>query len=191
MYYYAMSGDRYYIHDQHSTHFLTFTVVEWTDIFTRPVYKHIITDSLNYCVGRKGLEVFAWVLMTNHMHLVCRVNPPFTLSDFMRDFKKYTSKQIINAIEQNAESRRDWLLHRFSIAAVLTRRAKMYKVWTDDNHAIYLEDKVPLFQKIDYVHNNPVKQEIVDEAHHYCFSSACDYAGSHRGLVKLSILKRH
>ena len=85
-----MSADRYYIKDQHGTYFLTFTVVEWTDVFTKPAYKQIITSALNYCTDNKGLKVYAWVLMTNHMHLVCQTTPPFQLSDFIRDFKKHS-----------------------------------------------------------------------------------------------------
>ena len=47
-------------------YFLTMTVVDWVDVFTRPFYRHIITDSLNYCVKEKGLVIHAWVLMSNH-----------------------------------------------------------------------------------------------------------------------------
>jgi REP element-mobilizing transposase RayT len=87
-----MSGDRYFITEQHATYYLTFTVVEWVDIFTRPVYKEAIVESLNYCIANKGLECNAWVLMSNHLHLVCRALPPVRLSDIIRDFKKFTSK---------------------------------------------------------------------------------------------------
>lgn len=189
-YHCAMAGDRYFISDQHGTHFLTFTVVEWTDIFTRPVYKQIIVDALNYCTVHKGLEVFAWVLMTNHLHLICRTAPPFHLSHFMRDFKKHTSKKISVSVQEIAESRRDWLLHRFSFAAYSTARARDFKVWTDDNHAVCMEGRVPLFQKVDYIHNNPVRQYIVSEPQHYLHSSAGLYAGNKAGLVKVTVLER-
>ena len=108
-----MSGDKYHITDQHATYFLTFTVVDWIDIFTRKDYKHIIVDSLNYCISNKGMECFAWVLMSNHMHLIVRAIPPARLSDIVRDFKKFTSKKIIDTIEVIGESRKEWLLHKF------------------------------------------------------------------------------
>ena len=88
-----MSGDRYLITDQQASYFLTFTVVEWTDVFTRPEYKQVIVDSLNYCIDNKGLQCFAWVLMSNHMHIVARAEAPARLSDIIRDFKKHTSKK--------------------------------------------------------------------------------------------------
>ena len=83
-----MSGDRYRIGDQHAAYFLTFTIVDWVDIFTRKEYKLVITDSLNYCIAEKGLEVFAWVLMSNHLHLIARAKEGFVLSHTIRDFKK-------------------------------------------------------------------------------------------------------
>lgn len=83
-----MSGDRYHITDQNAYYFTTFTVIYWIDIFTRPEYKEVITESLNYCIDNKGLECHAWVLMSNHMHLIVRAKPPAILSDIIRDFKK-------------------------------------------------------------------------------------------------------
>jgi putative transposase len=63
-----MSGDRYFIRDQNAMYFVTFTVIEWLDIFSRSNHKFVIVDSLNYCVENKGLNVHAWCLMTNHIH---------------------------------------------------------------------------------------------------------------------------
>jgi putative transposase len=182
-----MSGDRYFITDQHATYFLTFTVVEWVDIFTRPVYKETIVESLNYCIAHKGLECNAWVLMSNHMHIICRAMPPSRLSDIMRDFKKFTSKKILEQVQTLPESRRDWLLHKFDYAAKSTGRAENYKLWTDDNHAIYLDNSNLFKQKIDYIHDNPVRQLIVDRQEDYLFSSARDYAGI-KGLVDVTVL---
>ncbi len=182
-----MSGDRYYIEDQHAVHFLTFTVVEWIDVFTRKEYKYIITDALNYCIDEKGLECYAWVLMSNHMHLVVRTKSPFKLSEFIRDFKKFTSKKIVKTIQETNESRREWLMHKFEFAAKTTGRAEQFKFWQDSNHPICLEGGGErLRQRIDYTHQNPVKQMIVANPEDYLFSSACDYCGK-QGLVKVSV----
>ena len=74
---------------------MTLTVVDWVDVFTRPIYKHILVESLLYCQKEKGLDLYAWCLMTNHLHLVASAREGFNLSDILRDFKKYTSKQIL------------------------------------------------------------------------------------------------
>jgi len=78
-------------------YFTTSTVIDWMDVFTRPAYKQIIVESLKYCQQLKGLEVYAWVLMTNHLHMIVGMaNSPSTIliGDVLRDFKKYTSKAI-------------------------------------------------------------------------------------------------
>jgi putative transposase len=181
-----MSGDRYFISDQHAIHFLTFTVVYWTDVFTRPVYKEVITESLNYCIEHKGLECHGWVLMSNHMHLIVRAVPPATLSGIIRDFKKHTSKKITELIEQSAESRKQWLLRQFSYEARRTGRAENYKLWTDDNHAIMLDNSGMFQQKLNYIHDNPVRQHIVSNPEDYIYSSASDYCGK-KGLVNVVV----
>lgn len=183
-----MSGDKYIITDQHDCYFLTLTVIKWVDLFTRREYRDILVNSLNYCVEHKGLKLYAWVIMTNHVHLVAECGAPHRMSDFLRDFKKFTSKQLIETVQEIPESRREWLEDRFSFEARRTRRAKNYKIWRDDNHAINLSEyQINIMEKIDYVHNNPVVMGWVDEATHYPYSSAVDYAGT-RGKVKVVVI---
>jgi len=117
-----MTSDNWFINDQNAVYFLTFTIVDWVDVFTRKEYKNVITDSLNYCVENKGLEVFSWCLMSNHLHLVCRTTENFSISDTIRDFKKFTAKTILEKIETEPESRRDWMLHRFEFAGKFDKR---------------------------------------------------------------------
>ena len=89
-----MSGDRYVITDQNACYFLTFTVVDWVDVFIRPVYKQIIVDSLNFCIDQKGLIVFSWCLMTNHLHLIVEAKEGYKLSHIIRDLKKFTAHSV-------------------------------------------------------------------------------------------------
>ncbi|MEO9805187.1 MAG: transposase [Reichenbachiella sp.] len=182
-----MSGDRYQIHDQQATYFLTFTVVEWIDVFSRPEYRDVVVDSLNYCSKEKGLRLNAWVIMTNHIHLVAKCKPAFGISGFIRDFKKFTNKKIIEQIGLVHESRREWLLDKFSFEARRTGRAKNFKLWKDDNHAILIDNSIDIWEKINYVHENPVQARWVDHVADYVYSSAGDYAGK-KGLVLLDLV---
>lgn len=86
---------------------LTVVVVEWADLFTHPAYKHTIIDSLNYCVANKGLKVYCWCLMPNHLHMIAEAPGENHLSDVLRDFKIFTSKALIDAIKKIPESRRE------------------------------------------------------------------------------------
>lgn len=122
--------------------------------------------------------------MSNHLHLIVRAKEGFKLSDIIRDFKKFTSKKIISKINEIGESRKDWLLDKFNFEARKTRRAENYKVWQDENHAVCLQDTGWITQRLDYIHNNPVKELVVQHPHEYLFSSAVDYSDG-IGLVKI------
>ena len=104
------------ITDKDGIYFLTSTVVDWFVVFTRPIYRYIIIDSLKHCIKEKGLELYACVIMSNHLHLVAASKADFNLSDTMRDFKKYTSKKITTAILTENENRKEWMLNRFEYA---------------------------------------------------------------------------
>jgi len=102
----------YQIKDQSAAYFLTFQVVFWIDLFSRPIYRDIVIDSLKYCQNEKGLEIFAFVIMSNHIHIMARSRKN-DLSGTIRDFKKYTSKKIIELIDLNGDSRKEWMLELF------------------------------------------------------------------------------
>jgi hypothetical protein len=108
------------------------------------------------------------------------------MSDFLRDFKKFMSKAFIQNIKLPEESRKDWLLDKFSFEAKRSRRAEKYKVWRDDNHAILMEGIDPI-QKLHYIHDNPVRAGIVLHPDEYLYSSAKDYAGE-KGLVDIVMI---
>ena len=99
-----------------SAYFITITTVGWVDVFTRLSQKMVIIDSLKYCQSQKGLTIFAYCLMSNHLHLFCRADGKYLLSEIMRDLKKFTSKKIIETIQSEPESRKEWMLERFQKA---------------------------------------------------------------------------
>ncbi len=90
-----MSEAGYQIRDQHAVYFITFSVIEWVDIFSRSIYSDIVVESLAFCQKNKGLNIHAWCIMSNHLHLIVSTKLSFALSDVLRDFKKFTSNQII------------------------------------------------------------------------------------------------
>ncbi|WP_319499923.1 transposase [uncultured Draconibacterium sp.] len=181
-----MPADNYFISDQNASYFLTFTVVNWLDVFTRKEYKIVVVDSLNYCIKNKGLTVFIWCLMSNHLHLVCRAKERNSISAIVRDFKKFTSKAIVKMIQEIPESRRDWLLYHFESAGKFDNRIQHFKFWQETNHAVLLDTSEKIDQRINYTHENPVKALIVAQPHEYLFSSAIDYSGT-KGLVDVEI----
>ncbi len=123
---------KYRISNPEGVYFITFAVVDWIDVFTRNRYREIFVDSLNYCIDKKGLVVYAWVLMSNHVHLVCKAEER-NLSDIIRDLKRHTSKSILRSIEEEPESRRDWMLCQFDKAGTNNSNNKFFQFWQQDN----------------------------------------------------------
>lgn len=158
----------YRITDQYAQYFVTFTVHQWADVFTREIYKNILLDSIRFCQNNKGLKVYAWVIMTNHIHLIISSDKE-RLSDIIRDLKKFTSRKIFEAIkENNFESRKKWLLW------LLQKDGKIW-FWEEGYHAELIYSEKFYDTKVNYIHSNPVKAGIVDKEEEYIFSSCGDF----------------
>jgi putative transposase len=114
--------------------------------------------------------------MSNHLHLVCKANEPITLSAFVRDFKKFTAKAIIEKIRNERESRRSWILEQLRFAGKFDKRITNYKFWQEGCHPIELTSNEMIDERINYVHENPVRAMIVEKAEDYLMSSARNYA---------------
>ena len=177
----------YQIRDQSGIHFVTFTVTEWIDVFTRNIYSDILVGSLEFCQKEKGLILYAWCIMSNHVHLIIAAKGN-NLSDVVRDFKKFTSQSIINEIEQNTrESRKNWILWLLESAGKKNPKNVKYQFWKRDNRPKQLITPAFMKLKLDYTHNNPVKAGIVESPHEYIYSSARNYAGL-SGLLDVEFL---
>ena len=163
-------------------HFITITTVGWIDVFTRVNQKYNIINALNYCKQNKGLEIYAYVIMSSHIHLLCKATNGYIVSDVIRDFKKFTSKKIIQTILEEPESRREWMLEYFNKSCEHLKRGQKNKVWQDGYHAEIVETNWFIKQKVNYIHSNPVKDKIVSLPEDYYFSSARNYAGLENDL---------
>jgi REP element-mobilizing transposase RayT len=166
----------YRIGNQNALHYITIATVEWIDLFTRSKNKDIIINSLKYCREKKGLEPYAYCIMSNHIHMLCRAKEDFRLSDILRDFKRHTAKQLLQSVKDKSESRSEWILEIFRKAGSENPKNKEYQIWRQDNHPIELFSNTVIDQKFDYIHNNPVEEGIVEKAEDYLYSSARNYA---------------
>jgi putative transposase len=179
---------KYKFQSDQGMHFVTLTVVDWLDVFTRPEYKKMIVENLVFCQKEKGLLIYGFVIMTNHIHLILAANGAHTLEKIVLDFKSYTGKQMLKAIAENPqESRKEWLLAKFSYNARINKGDRELQFWQADNHPIELWSLPVIRQKLDYVHNNPVEEEWVLKPEHYIFSSASNYANG-EGVLEVLLL---
>ena len=177
----------YQIQDPAATYFLTLQVVDWVDVFTRKTYRDVVLDSLTYCRQQKGLELYGYVIMSNHLHLMVRARNE-NLSDILRDFKKFTASQILKQIANSEfESRSEWMLKRFGFAAQRHVRNSTYQFWTHENHAVEIISNKFIDQKLNYIHQNPVRAGWVEEPQEYLYSSARNYGGR-TGLIEIDLI---
>jgi len=178
----------YKIHNPDGLYFISFATVAWVDVFTRIEYKEIVLDSLKFCQKEKGLMLYAWCLMTNHIHFIAKAKEGNDVSGILRDFKKFTSKKIVKAIEENPrESRKEWMLSKFNYAGEYNSNNKEYQFWQQNNKPIELWSTSVIQQKLDYIHNNPVEAGFVQNPEEYLYSSARDFCDL-KGLINLEPL---
>jgi REP element-mobilizing transposase RayT len=128
-------------------------------------------------MNHKGHIIYAYVIMSNHMHLIVNAKDGYSLSGIIRDCKKFTSKAIVESMQNQPERRAFWLELIIRAHASVNHRNKEYQLWQQRNRAIELSDLRRLYQKLAYIHRNPVKAGIVTEPEHYLYSSARNYAG--------------
>lgn len=168
-------------------YFLSWTVVRWVDVFTRPLYKDILIDSLRYCQQEKGLVLYAYVIMSNHVHLIAST-PNQHLGDLIRDIKHFTSKRILKAIQEEDESRKNWMLWLFKDEGHRSAKNKSFQFWQHKNHPVLLHTERMKKDRLEYLHQNPVKAGWVYKPEDYIYSSASSYAGLD-GLLEVELLR--
>jgi len=167
---------KYKFFNSNGVYFVSFAVVYWINVFTRPAYFDILEKSIQYCRQEKGMELYAFCFMPSHIHFIFRDSNenPTTL---LRDFKKHTSKQLLKAIEEHPqESRKEWLLWMFEKAGKTKSNVTKYQFWQHHNKPIELWSTAVIKQKLDYIHNNPVEAGFVTEPTQWKYSSARNIA---------------
>ncbi len=141
-----------------------------------------MATSIDYCRREKGMEVYAYCFMPSHVHFVFRSTNDDP-SGLIRDFKGYTSRKIMQAIEENPkESRKEWLLWMFEKAGKKNVTVSKMQFWQQHNKPIELWTDKVILQKINYIHNNPVKSGFVTNPIDWKYSSARNYQDDHTVL---------
>ena len=181
-------GFKYKIHDQKEFYFVTFTCLNWIDVFIRDSYREIFVGSVKHCQDKKGLLVGAWVIMTSHVHMIIGTQSK-NIEDIIRDLKSFTSRHIRKEIEQaNYESRKEWMMRQFLHAGINNPNNNDFQFWIQNNHPVQLSTHEMMVQRLNYIHYNPVEAGFVCEPQHWKWSSAHDYCGGTQGLIDLVML---
>jgi REP element-mobilizing transposase RayT len=172
----------YKFHNKTGAYFVSFATVYWLDIFIREIYFDILAKSVSYCRQKKDLELYAYCFMPSHVHFIFHSTNEDP-SGFLRDFKKHTAKEAINAIQNNPqESRKEWLLWMFERAGKKKGNVAKYQFWQHHNKPIELWSPNVIKQKRDYIHNNPVECGFVAKPTEWKYSSARNFEGDNTVL---------
>jgi REP element-mobilizing transposase RayT len=160
---------RYRINTPQLAHFVTSTIVEWLPIFTTHARCDIIVHALLYCRAHKGLNIFGWVILDNHFHAIL-VAPD--LSRTITDLKKFTAREILALLQRD---RCEWLLNQLRYFRAKHKAASVHQVWQEGAHPQAIRTDEMMMQKLEYLHNNPIKRGLVASPEHWRYSSAHEW----------------
>lgn len=173
-----MGRSRYRILEADKPHFLTCTVLEWLPVFTRPDAVQILLDSWLYQREHAGLQLFGYVILENHLHLIAQAP---RLDNCLSSFKSFTAGQLIKLLQAKKAER---LLQRLYLGKAAHKRDRQYQFWQEGSHAEMVFSDDVMREKLDYIHYNPVKRGYVDAPEHWRYSSARNYLGQ-PGLIEI------
>jgi putative transposase len=178
---------KYKFHEKGGAYFVSFSTVNWIDVFTRDLYFAIMTESLDYCRKNKGMEIYGYCIMPSHVHLIFRsaLGDP---SGLMRDLKGFTSRKIMKIIQDNPqESRKEWMLWMFERAGKKNSNVKEKQFWQQNNQPIEIWSLIVFEQKLNYIHNNPVESGFVTDPIDWKYSSARNYGNDDQTVLEIDL----
>jgi REP element-mobilizing transposase RayT len=178
---------KYKFGEKGGAYFISFATVYWIDVFTRDEYFSCVTESLDYCRKNKGMEIYGYCIMSNHIHLIFRssLDDP---SGLIRDFKGFTSRKILKAISENQqESRKEWMLWMFEKAGKTNSNVKNMQFWQQHNNPIEIWSLKVFEQKLNYIHFNPVEAGFVTDPTDWKYSSARNYGNDDHTIIEIDM----
>jgi REP element-mobilizing transposase RayT len=147
--------------------FFTATINSWQRLLEPDAYKDIITNSLRFLVEDKRIKLSAFVIMSNHLHLIWQMQPLIHPQHVQRDFLKYTAQRIKHDLRKNNPD---------SLTAYETNaNDRIYQFWKRRALSIELRTDKVYQQKLEYIHQNPVKAGLCKFPEDYKYSSASFY----------------
>jgi REP element-mobilizing transposase RayT len=152
--------------------FITSTIVGFIKLFERKHICHIIIENLRFYQTRGDFIILAYVIMPNHLHFVLKTNKQKSISKIMANFKRITSRQISDLLKKSGEC---CILKTLSQAASL--ESEPSKIWKPRFDSLVITNMDTLCQKIEYIHNNPVKKRLTVKPEDWPYSSARNYTG--------------
>ena len=166
-----MARSRYRFGEEYLPHFMTSSIVAWLPAFSYPEYAEIVLDSWRLLQSERKIKILAWVMLENHIHWIA-AGPE--LSQRVREFKSYTATTILKAMERRGAKT---LLQELKYFKLRHKTDQRHQFWQEGSHPQAISSAKIMWQKVEYIHNNPLRRRYVRDPTHWCYSSASDYAG--------------
>lgn len=176
-----MGRSRYKIYDSDYPHFITSSVVQGYPLFSNPGAAEIILNALTFLQDHRNTNIYAYVMMENHIHLIVKSDQ---LTKKLQAFKSWTARNIIEMFKENGNYHQ---LYKLKKARQRSHTGSIYQLWQQGFHPKQIIGDKMMIQKIEYIHNNPVKRCFVDHAKDWRYSSARNYAGM-KGMIPIELL---
>ncbi|MBU1216095.1 transposase [bacterium] len=173
-----MGRSRYKVYEPTAPHFITCTILHWIPLFTRTQTTDIIFASLNYLQKSDNLKIHAYVILENHLHLVAQSDD---IAKSIARFKSFTAREIINYLQKEGVKT---ILDQLAFYKKAHKVSREFQLWQEGSQPKQILSEQMMLEKINYIHQNPLKRGYVDEASHWRYSSARDYEGV-AGLLEI------
>jgi len=173
-----MTRTRYRTFEKEYPYFMTWTIVGWLPVFTRRETVEIVFDSWRYLQRERHLLLFGYVILENHLHLIASAPE---LDNAVKDSKSFTARQIVDLLERRSA---EMLLKQLRFHKLGHKTESDYQVWQESSHPEQIQDDEMMWQKLEYIHNNPMERGYVDDPLYWRYSSARNYAGQ-TGLIEV------
>jgi REP element-mobilizing transposase RayT len=167
--------------NEDKAHFITLTTIEWINIFTKPEYFQALINSLKYCQEKLGLLIYGFVFMTNHIHLIVQAKEGYKLSNIIQSYKRYTTEQIKKLVYNDSRKYIKALID----SSFYKKESNIFQLWQEYNYPETIISEKFLLTKLNYIHQNPVKKEYVDNPEDWKYSSAKFYLTGDTSLLSI------
>jgi len=164
--------------------FYTATCLNWHHLLRSDERKWIVLNSLKFLVTEKRIYLYAFVIMPNHLHLIWRVRTEWVHKDVEQMFKKFTAQKLKFHLTDNG-------FHQELQLYQSTQVDRIYQIWERRSYKAEVISREIGEQKLDYIHDNPVKAGLCQVTTDYFFSSAKWYEENKDDFGILTHLHEH
>ncbi len=170
---------RYRIVENEYPYFTTWTINGWLSVFTRPWAVEEVLNSWRFLHENSELELLGYCILENHLHLIACGD---RIADTFARCRSYTARKVIDGLKARGESS---LLRQLNMHRLRHKTDRRYQLWQEGKQPKQMRTDSIMWQKLEYIHYNPVRRGYVDDPVDWRYSSARNFA-QQPGLIEVT-----